>query len=97
MDNSNMGYKYMEIIFLSLLLQQHKQSQEDVRLWVGVDHISKHVQHASSILGRDSELGNMLVRGHEILKRLRKGKIQSASLISPRILSQLPIHGSILI
>jgi len=38
MGNRNMGYKYVEVIFL-LLLQQHKQSQQDVRLWVGVERI----------------------------------------------------------
>lgn len=40
MDNRNMEYKYVEIIFLSLLLlQQHKQSKEDVRLGGGTAHL----------------------------------------------------------
>ena len=62
MDNSNMGYKYMEVIFLSsLLLQQHRQSQEDRCLWVGVENI----QHASSIPGGDTKLDSVLIRGHK--------------------------------
>lgn len=95
MGNRNMGYKYMEVLLLLLL--QHKQSQDYICLWVGVEHISKRILHASSIPGQDTELGSILIGVHKSLRRLIKGEIPSASLISPRILSPLSIHDSILI
>lgn len=39
----NVGYEYTEIIFLSLLLlQQHKQPQEDTSLGGGRAHLEAH-------------------------------------------------------